>query len=707
MLADGTTHRVATNATLSGGLLSAATLGGDFTPHFTEMLQTERFKNLVLGDGGTDGTVDTVKFSGSFAKYSLAALNASGEVVANPHANWASVLAIKVTDNRTDADLLDANGVPLLDANGDPLVLEGTDIVVGVEKFQFADQTINPAVYFDQAPVLDLRYVPVPSVVVVASDNFNGNGTSYARGTGWTGSWVELNDGNTNPGSGDIQDSNNSITFGTSIDGNEAIRRAVNLTGQTGATLGFDYTMSDLEAGKNVRVEAWNSALNSGTGGWDIIASFLGSGNGTTSSGHRDIVLTANEIGSASQIRFRAEGAWSGTGGSDGFTIDNVSITTPGPLVDQFPGFDNNAAYTEQLVAAAITINPLVSDPDDTLIFSATAHIHEAIAGDRLIGGTLPASITAVGSGTGTITLTSTAGASFSDFQSALAAITFSSTSDNPTNADRHIDVTVSDGLKDSAVATTTVTVTPVNDPTVTGADVVITNIAAGNTSASNIAIADWALLANDSDPDSALTISGIGNGVGGIATNGNGAGHGGTTTTVRDSSAGGGTFTYTVNGVTGYVSLSQDTSGALDGSAGNDIIVGNGASSAINGGSGNDIIFAGAGNDTVTGGIGNDTLEGGTGDDAFVFAPGFGNDTITGFDASPAGGGQDFVDLAGFGITAGNFANNVGITYGQFVGGGASALDARITIGADTIVLASVTGVGPNTLTVDDFHFV
>jgi Ca2+-binding RTX toxin-like protein len=94
-------------------------------------------------------------------------------------------------------------------------------------------------------------------------------------------------------------------------------------------------------------------------------------------------------------------------------------------------------------------------------------------------------------------------------------------------------------------------------------------------------------------------------------------------------------------------------------GGSGNDTMTGNNAANVLDGRAGNDTINAGDGADIVIGGIGNDTMNGGAGSDTFVFAPGFGNDRIQGFDANPAGG-QDFLDVSAFGISATNFAAQV-----------------------------------------------
>jgi Ca2+-binding RTX toxin-like protein len=108
------------------------------------------------------------------------------------------------------------------------------------------------------------------------------------------------------------------------------------------------------------------------------------------------------------------------------------------------------------------------------------------------------------------------------------------------------------------------------------------------------------------------------------------------------------------------------------------------------------DILIGDEGDDRLEGGVGNDLLDGSGGADTFVFAPGFGNDRVENFDADPAGG-QDFLDISAFGITADDFSGHVTIT-----GIGA---DALVTINSDpnqTILLAGVGNVA--TITQQDF---
>ena len=129
---------------------------------------------------------------------------------------------------------------------------------------------------------------------------------------------------------------------------------------------------------------------------------------------------------------------------------------------------------------------------------------------------------------------------------------------------------------------------------------------------------------------------------------------------------------------------------------AGVDTLSGAGGNDTLNGGAGNDNLSGGAGADRLVGGAGNDAMNGGTENDVFVFGAGFGNDTITGFDANPALGGQDLLDISALGITAANFAPSVVITD--------LGADTRVSIGADTILLLGVTGTAPDVITVQDF---
>jgi Ca2+-binding RTX toxin-like protein len=156
-----------------------------------------------------------------------------------------------------------------------------------------------------------------------------------------------------------------------------------------------------------------------------------------------------------------------------------------------------------------------------------------------------------------------------------------------------------------------------------------------------------------------------------------------------------------TASGFTWITNVENATGGS-----GADTLIGNTFNNVLDGGSGNDTLSGDAGNDTINGGLGNDTITGGSGNDimstgggqnTFVFAPGFGADTINGFDANPSGTGQDFLNVQALGITAATFASRVSITV--------AGTNTVVTVDStDSIILTGVTGIGANVITQADF---
>jgi Ca2+-binding RTX toxin-like protein len=71
-----------------------------------------------------------------------------------------------------------------------------------------------------------------------------------------------------------------------------------------------------------------------------------------------------------------------------------------------------------------------------------------------------------------------------------------------------------------------------------------------------------------------------------------------------------------------------------LSGGEGNDVIDGGGGDDTLIGGAGDEGITGGDGADSIDPGAGNDIMAGGAGADTFLFALGFGEDTISGWEA-------------------------------------------------------------------------
>lgn len=133
----------------------------------------------------------------------------------------------------------------------------------------------------------------------------------------------------------------------------------------------------------------------------------------------------------------------------------------------------------------------------------------------------------------------------------------------------------------------------------------------------------------------------------------------------------------------------------SLAGFSGEDMLFGNRGFDNINGGEGNDSLYGGRGNDILIGGdgddlivgqIGEDSLIGGLGGDVFLLAPEPGIDTIFDFEK-----GQDLIGLS------------EGLTFSQLSITSANNA-ALISIAGSGQVLASLKGVAPNLLGIEDF---
>jgi hypothetical protein len=128
--------------------------------------------------------------------------------------------------------------------------------------------------------------------------------------------------------------------------------------------------------------------------------------------------------------------------------------------------------YTEQAPATVIDSGIDISDQDDTHLASATVSISSGLTLGDVLGFTAMHGITgSYDAGTGVLTLTGTA--TLAQYEEALQAVTFLSTSDHPTMSasSRTISWVVTDansdgvGAASSVPVTSTINLTPVNDP--------------------------------------------------------------------------------------------------------------------------------------------------------------------------------------------------------------------------------------------------
>ena len=164
-----------------------------------------------------------------------------------------------------------------------------------------------------------------------------------------------------------------------------------------------------------------------------------------------------------------------GTGGAQ-TTTATVGITVS---TDQPPVLSNvapSAAYTEAGPAVTLSSALAVSDIDNTTLASATVTISSGLlAGDVLsVAGATSGTINGIYLGLCERGLVaSTDSSSLANYQTLLDQVQYASSSQNPTNfgadTSRSISWVVNDGTVNSSQASTTVTITPVDQAPVIG----------------------------------------------------------------------------------------------------------------------------------------------------------------------------------------------------------------------------------------------
>jgi VCBS repeat-containing protein len=146
-------------------------------------------------------------------------------------------------------------------------------------------------------------------------------------------------------------------------------------------------------------------------------------------------------------------------------TLDLDDFNTTGLNAGNYQG-----TYVENAAGAPISDGVVITDLDDTNLESMTVTLTNGAMGDLLTIGALPPGISLVGAppsalaAPGTITVQLTGSATLADYQAAIAAIAFSSASENPAAGVRSIEVTGNDGASDTATRTAFITLQPVND---------------------------------------------------------------------------------------------------------------------------------------------------------------------------------------------------------------------------------------------------
>ncbi|MET4116006.1 VCBS repeat-containing protein, partial [Bradyrhizobium sp. JR1.5] len=179
-----------------------------------------------------------------------------------------------------------------------------------------------------------------------------------------------------------------------------------------------------------------------------------------------------------------------------------ITGTNDAPVITANGG---SLSYTENQAATAIDALLTVSDVDSTNLTGATVSITTNFpSGQDVLSFTNQNGITgSYNAATGVLTLTGSA--TVANYQAALRSVTYSNSSDNPSGATRTISYQVDDGAganHASNIVTSTVAVTPVNDAPVAQNDAYILDTSGGNI----LTVTTPGVLANDSDPDNAIT---------------------------------------------------------------------------------------------------------------------------------------------------------------------------------------------------------
>ncbi len=128
-----------------------------------------------------------------------------------------------------------------------------------------------------------------------------------------------------------------------------------------------------------------------------------------------------------------------------------------------------------------------------------------------------------------------------------------------------------------------------------------------------------------------------------------------------------------------------------LDGQAGNDVLVGGAGNDELSGGAGEDMLYGNQNDDLLSGGAGNDWIHGGQGND--TLAGGVGNDTLAGGAGNDTLAGGVGTDTAVFGGALGNYS--FALSGSSIVVTALSGID-----GADTLTTIEDLSFGGSTLT-------